>query len=122
MIGAARPRAPEEVAHAPAPRPRFRVGDVVGTVGGTGAYTRGEIVGVAHGPRYYRVDFGPGVAVLVREENLEPFDGNDLLSEPPGSFVPPVPPHAWAFGRKSGGAAVQNHKCGPRLRARDAKE
>ncbi len=71
---------------------RFRVGDVVRTVGGSGAYDRGEVVEVAEEERYYRVDYGLGFPYLIREENLERFDEKNPLSEPPRSFVPPVLP------------------------------
>ena len=97
MIEMARPQVPEDVALAPDWHPIFRLGSVVRTSSEGGAYDRGEIVELAQQPRYYRVDYGLGFPVLVREENLEPFDGNDPLSEPPRSFVPPVPPFAWAL-------------------------
>lgn len=71
---------------------RFRVGDVVRTVGGGGSYNRGEIVGVAEEEKYYRVDYGLGFPALIRQENLVPFDYKNPLSEPPRSFVPPIIP------------------------------
>lgn len=71
---------------------RFRVGDVVRMVGGGGSYNRGEIVEVAEQENYYRVDYGLGLLSLIREESLAPFDGNDPLSEPPRSFIPPILP------------------------------
>lgn len=69
---------------------RFRIGDVVRTVGGGGSYNRGEIAEIAEKERYYRVDYGLGFPSLIREENLEPFDPENPLSEPPRSFVPPI--------------------------------
>ncbi len=76
---------------------RFRVGDEVRTVGGGGPYDRGRIVEVAEKERYYRVDYGLGYASTIREENLEPFDEGDHLSEPPKSFVSPIPPLVYAL-------------------------
>lgn len=73
-------------------RPRFREGDVVRTVGGGRSYDRGDIVEVTGKAFYYRVDYGLGLFYLIREENLEPFDEGDPLSEPPRSFVPPILP------------------------------
>lgn len=70
---------------------RFGVGDVVRTVGGGGAYSCGEIVGVAE-EKYYRVDYGLGFPSLIREENLARFDEKKALSQPPRSFAPPILP------------------------------
>lgn len=81
----------KEIAPGSPRNPRFRVGDVVRTVGGGGAYNRGEIVEVAE-EDYYRVNYGMGFPSLIREENLEPFDEKDPLSEPPRSYVPPLLP------------------------------
>ncbi len=70
---------------------RFRVGAAVRTVGGSGSYERGEIVEVTE-ESHYRVDYGLGFLALIGEENLEPFDEENPLSEPPRSFVPPILP------------------------------
>lgn len=69
---------------------RFRVADEVRTVGGGGPYDRGRIVEVTEREKHYRVDYGLGYPSTIREENLEPFDEGDPLSEPPKSFVPPI--------------------------------
>ena len=92
-IRSATPNNPrKEVAPESAWDHRFRVGDVVRTVGGGGAYNRGEIVEVAEAERYYRVDYGLGFPSLIREENLEAFDEKDPLIDLPRSFRPPVLP------------------------------
>src|SRR3712207_5194435 len=44
---------------------RFRVGDVVQTVGGGGSYDRGEIVVVAEEENYYRVNYGLSFQSLI---------------------------------------------------------
>ena len=62
------------------------------TVGGGGAYNRGEIVEVAEKENYYRVNYGMGFPSLIMEENLEPFGEKAPLSEPPRSYVPPLLP------------------------------
>ena len=77
--------------------PRFRLGDEVRTVGGGGPYDRGRIVEIAEQKRYYRVDYGLGYPSTIREENLEPFDEGDHLSEPPKSFVSPILPLVYAL-------------------------
>lgn len=69
---------------------KFRVGDVIRTIGGSGSYDRGDIVEVTEDQKYYRVDFGLGIPYLIREENLELRDEEDPLVDPPRSFVPPV--------------------------------
>lgn len=81
----------KEVVLEPSWDSRFRVGDVVRTVGGSGSFNRGEVVEVGE-EKYYRVDYGRSFPFLIREENLEPFDGSAPLSEPPRSFVPPILP------------------------------
>ena len=82
------------------PRPvwshRFRVGDEVRTVGGSGSYDRGRIVEVAQRERYYRVDYGLGHPSTIREENLEAFDESNPVSGLPRGFVPPILPFSLA--------------------------
>lgn len=82
----------KEVTQKPGWDHRFWVGDGVRTVGGSGLYNRGQIIEVAEEEKYYRVDYGSGPPSLIREENLEPFDEKNPLSEPPRSFVPPIVP------------------------------
>lgn len=73
---------------------KFRVGDVIRTIGGSGSYARGEIAEIAEDDKYYRVDFGLGLPSLIREENLELRDEDDPLLDLPRSFVPPVVPRS----------------------------
>jgi hypothetical protein len=89
---AAREVSPTKVTPESGWRPRFRAGDVVRTMGGGRSYDRGEIVEVTEKAFYYKVDYALGFFYLIREENLEPFDEEDPLSEPPRSFVPTVLP------------------------------
>lgn len=82
----------KEVATKPGWNPKFRVGDVVRTMGGGGSYNRGAIVEVSREEKYYMVDYGRDFPALIREENLAPFDERNPLSRPPRSFVPPILP------------------------------
>lgn len=77
--------------------PRFRVGDGIRTIGGSGSYDRGVIVEVVEDEKYYRVDYGLGFLSLVREENLELRSEDDPSLDLPRSFVPPVVPRPLMF-------------------------
>lgn len=90
--GEARDVSSTEVAPEPGWDPKFRVGDVVRTVGGGGSYNRGEILEVTEEDKYYRVGYGRDFPSLIREENLEPFDERNPLSKLPRSFVSPILP------------------------------